>query len=45
MQPARMMRTGARACMLAEVQSGAPDLRPVWGSRRPEVRKKEGALS
>jgi hypothetical protein len=29
MQPARMMHTGARACMLADVQSGDSDLHPV----------------
>jgi hypothetical protein len=31
MRPARMMHTGARACMLAWVQSGDPDPHPVWG--------------
>jgi hypothetical protein len=38
-QPARMMHTGARACMLAYVQSGDPDLHPVSGSATPEVWK------
>ena len=40
MQPARMMHTGAKACMLADVGSGEPDLYPILGSARPEVRKK-----
>jgi hypothetical protein len=42
-QPARMMHAGARACMLADVQSEDPDLHPVLGSARIEVWK--GVLS
>jgi hypothetical protein len=37
------MHAGARACMLADVQSGDPDLHLVLGSARPEVWK--GVLS
>jgi len=36
MRSARMMHTGARTCILADVRSGDPDLHPVLGSARPQ---------